>query len=324
MADNAAQELNEQDLAERTGMPPVEEEAEESQNEGEEPTSDEDGSEEPTTGDEPEESEEESEDDGEEPDEDDESDDDGKEPVKRTVPYGKLKAEREKRQQLEKEIEDLKSNKPDVAESVKDALVSLLSKEEKEEPDAVSKAAKELGEDLGIDQEAAEKILRKAKELSSSNELPEEVQNALKELEDIKKEREVAKANEAFNTEWDSVIPELKKQYPGVTDQVLKEAKEKLYKLAHSKGYNDKELDYILFKEKKAFDTILKVSPHNKGGEKSKHLSAQSEDYSSDEAMVDIDDLTPEIMKQREEKEIYGKKGKSTEYTDMQIFEPIE
>lgn len=243
----------------------------------------------------------------------------------RTVPYG-IKGRLEKEVAKRRELEDTLSEK--VAEGVKAALASLVKADQKDElPDDVKKAAMELAEETGLDESGVEKLLRKAKELSAKNELPKEVMDKLDELDKIKKERDDKQAEESFNQEWDSFLPNLKKQYPNATDSMLKEAREKMDELAHSKTHHTHEMDYILFKEAKTFETLLKVAPKNKSGEDNKQVYVNRSNVEEDEeTMVDIEDMTPEIMKQREQRMIQKRmsKGYNKTYTDMTIINPIE
>jgi len=242
----------------------------------------------------------------------------------RTVPYG-IKGRLEKEVSKRKELEETLSEK--VAEGVKAALVSLVKADQKDElPDDVKKAAMELAEETGLDETGVEKLLRKAKELSAKNELPKEVMEKLNELDRIKKERDEKQAEESFNQEWDSFLPNLKKQYPNATDSMLKEARGKMDELAHSKEHHTHEMDYILFKEAKTFETLLKVAPKNKSGEDNKQVYVNRQDVDDEETMVDIEDMTPEIMKQREQRMIQKRmsKGYDKTYTDMTIINPIE
>lgn len=242
----------------------------------------------------------------------------------RTVPYG-IKGRLEKEVAKRKELEDTLSEK--VAEGVKAALASLVKADQKDElPDDVKKAAMELAEETGLDESGVEKLLRKAKELSAKNELPKEVTEKLSELDKIKKERDEKKAEESFNQEWDNFLPTLKKQYPNATDIMLKEARDKMDELAHSKAHHTHEMDYILFKEGKTFETLLKVAPKNKSGEDNKQVYVNRPDIDDEETPVDIEDMTPEIMKQREQRMIQKKmsKGQDKTYTDMVIINPIE
>lgn len=242
----------------------------------------------------------------------------------RTVPYG-IKGRLEKEVAKRKELEDTLSEK--VAEGVKAALASLVKADQKDElPDDVKKAAMELAEETGLDESGVEKLLRKAKELSAKNELPKEVTEKLSELDKIKKERDEKKAEESFNQEWDNFLPTLKKQYPNATDAMLKEAQGKMDELAHSKEHHTHEMDYILFKEGKTFETLLKVAPKNKSGEDNKQVYVNRPDIDDEETPVDIEDMTPEIMKQREQRMIQKKmsKGQDKTYTDMVIINPIE
>jgi hypothetical protein len=220
----------------------------------------------------------------------------------RTVPYGKLKSEIQKRKGLESDIQGIKSDIKELGSTISE----LLKGNKKEiDSDPIRVAAKELAEKKGYDEDFVAELLAKAKELSSSA-LPKDVSEKLKELETItaegkKKQQELEDAKN-FNGEWDNFIPELKKQYPNANDSMLKEAREKMDSLAHSPIHHTHEMDYILWKEKQVFDLLLKVAPKSKGGERGKQILVNEEDEDDDN--TNIENLTPAIMKARENKRI--------------------
>ena len=109
----------------------------------------------------------------------------------RTVPYG-IKGRLEKEVAKRKELENSISDK--VAEGVKIALASLVKADKNDAlPDEVKKAANELAQETGFDEDGVEKLLRKAKELSATNKIPDEVAEKLKELDVLKAERDAEK-----------------------------------------------------------------------------------------------------------------------------------
>ena len=145
-------------------------------------------------------------------------------------------------------------------------------------------------------------------------------------MEETKKKQAEKEDIEKFNSEWDNFVVDIKKEYPNATDEMLKEAKEKMDDLAHSQEHHTHEMDYILFKEKKTFDTLLKVAPKSSNGETSKQVfnPPVNED---NEVLPNIEDMTPEMMKQREQRKVAQSPsldGNSEDYADIQIIDPIE
>lgn len=241
----------------------------------------------------------------------------------RTVPYSKLKTVRQQNKQLVETIDGLR-----------DVLGKLSGKEPSAANTKLSnleKKAAELGKNLNLDPKGLEQILKAMLELANEehgDKLPKEVQDRLKALDKFeassKKDAEAAH----FTGEWNAIVPDLQKQYPNATPALLEQARVELDKLAHSKQFHTAELDYILFKNKAKFDTILKVAKGTKSGETGKTMGAGEEEDSGegDASLVPIEQITPQIMKARDQKELKNRKT-SKEVTandnDITIMEPI-
>lgn len=109
-------------------------------------------------------------------------------------------------------------------------------------------------------------------------ELDEETQNKLAELDEIKAEK-------AFNEEFSTVAtPELKKYYPNATPEQLAKAKKEIEKIACSRPYLDKSLDYVVFKNRSVLDKVFKaprVGVEGKGAapDKGKQGTYTSDDF---------------------------------------------
>lgn len=305
------------------------EEDEESESEDEESEDEEDEEAEPTSKktakkkssdkseDESEEEDEDKEDDDEEEDEDEGT---GR---KRTVPYGKLKEEREKRKTLQKEID--KVNKLLAA-----ARADKEGTDEDEERDELEDMAKRLGEELGQDSKGLAKVLKAAVDLArkelGGKKLPKDLQEKLKLLDKMQEREKEEKELSHFNKEWDGLVPALKKRFPGASDSMLAEAKKEMDKLSHDKKYHRYDLDYVLFKEGKKFEALLKAAPGNRSGESGKQIgTGAGDDGDEEETMVNIEDITPEIMRRRENKEISRRSSsRDDEDPNFQIIDPID
>lgn len=138
------------------------------------------------------------------------------------VPYRKFKAEREKRQELESTINDLKAD----IEAIKNS-----SKSNADKKDDIEELANEYGVDPTFAKKLAENIAGKAK-----SPLSEE------EIADWKKDREIKAQNEEFDKEFSELLE---------VEPNAKEHKDALKKLAFSKYGSDnfKSLFYIFGKE---------------------------------------------------------------------------
>ena len=84
------------------------------------------------------------------------------------------------------------------------------------------------------------------------------------------KDREIElEQHEIFNEEWTDTEVSLKAQFPNATAEQLAKAKATMKELAYTDQYVEKEMDYILFKEKSKFDAVL-FSPKQKTFESGK------------------------------------------------------
>lgn len=275
----------------------------------------------------------------EEPEEGDEEDDDGDEEDaphqrtgrQRTVPYSKLKSERAKRTQFEGEMRTALSE-------VQSALASIRSeksgKTEEQELGAIESEAEKLSEELGLDAPGLAKVLKTAVQLAKKElggQIPKELKDKLEVIETLqsksaKDDEERADQAEVdhFNGEWDSLVPSLRKQFPNATDSMLEEAKKVMDETAHSKKYHSYDLDYVLFKEGQKFETLLKVAPGKKSGETAKSVGTAAEDVGSEDdndSEVDLEDMTPDIMRNREQRQISTKRDSRKDYT---IINPVQ
>lgn len=247
---------------------------------------------------------------------------------KRTVPYSKFKTEREKRKAVETELYERRELR-DAIQGLTQIIASQQSDSKdasKSDPDEIETAAAELAEELGLDNTALDskalaKILEKATTLAGKK-LPTELKEKLKILDSLEEKSELQAEQVHFDNEWSDFIPTLKETYPNATEAMLQEAKDEMDKLAHSKDFHAvKELEYILFKNKKKFETILKVAKGNRSAELGKRIGAEADEPSIDDAMVDIENMTPDLMRRREQADLRA--NTATKNKDYTIINPI-
>lgn len=175
----------------------------------------------------------------------------------------------------------------------KEAEEKLAKYEEANGETERKEAIKAMAEDLGIDAEAAEKLFVHMEKIAAAKAAkePEEKETSTEDNEAAEKAH--------FNSEYDDFADEFSKLYPNATPQMRKEAKQKLYELARSEQYgivpgkhDAYPLDYIVTKERKTFDTLLKVAPKDKSGESSR-------DMSKDDDFEEIDFTDPTMSPAR-------------------------
>lgn len=231
----------------------------------------------------------------------------------RLVPYSLVKSLRE---DLDKVIESVGKMKTDPEGKTEDEI------------DEIEKEAEELEKELELpdgsySSKDLAKILRKAVEIAhkkAGDNLPKELQDRLKLLDEIEKQQRSSQEAAYFDKEFTAVLPELKRQYPNAGEAEIAEARKLLDRLAHTKEFHKYDLDYILFKRSKDFETILKVAAKAKSGEVGKRIGAEEsfEDKGGDDETIEnIEDLTPEIIKAREAKEASGREASPKDYTVM-------
>lgn len=309
--------MSDAELADKTGMGEPEHTQREEDNESnsepdaadseDEETDEDDDS---TDSDNDEEGDEDSDDDDQ--DEDEDSDNDQTPGSKKqSVPYSRFKTEKSNRQRAEQELSD-RRQMTDAITALTQAVSTLQEGKPGQEPkpDEIEAAAKELegelGMETGLDSTALSKVLRKAVTMAEKklgNKLPKDVLDKLKDLDDLKKQSQDAKESQHFNEEWSEVEPKLRAKFPNATDAMIGEAREKMDELSHSEGWHKYDLDYILYKNKKTFNTILKAAKSNRSGESGHTIYAPQSDESTAENDLDPTEMTPETVKQMEDRD---------------------
>jgi hypothetical protein len=216
-------------------------------------------------------------------DDEDEEDDDGDKPKRpKYIPievYNKRKGKLKDRiAELEEELEEARSSKDEGKEE-----------EIESEVDDIKTAA----EELGIDPEQLSKITSVIeKKLSKSVD---------ERMSPLVKEQEAKKEEDGFNNEWRTTAEILKAKYPHASEKQLEIAKGKMKELAYSSTHLKHDLDYIVWKEDKAFEEILYV-PKKKGIESAQRNPAPKGDEDAEEPGSKPlgDNPSPEEIKARE------------------------
>ena len=211
---------------------------------------------------------------------------------KKTVPLKRLLDEKKKTKELEDRIAKLESK---FGEDASKELVGQMAAELKITPEAAAKLLEYSSKSVLMTLEKEGKVI--TPELKKRLDAFEEGKD---EIEQLTAEQKKAKAEQKeiayFGDEWQDFLPTLKKQYKNATPSMLKEAAQEMYRKARSADYGNVPgkhpaypLDYIFFREKKAFDTLLRVSPKNGSG-------PQGHDVEQDDVKIDITDpnLTPQ------------------------------
>ena len=198
--------------------------------------------------------------------------------------------------ELRDEIKSLKSSPAkEEAKQVIDKLTDIASRRQLD-----AEGLKEIGEAI------REQVFNELEKSGKFNkDLPTEITEKLKLLDTIQADRKVQEEVLHFEKEWQSLTPELQKQYPNAKATELSEAKKLLDELGHSKEFHDKDLDYVVYKNRSKFDALLKVAKNTKSGETT---SKQIEDYNDDEDIdLDPENMTPDKMKAYQKRKMNAK-----------------
>jgi hypothetical protein len=190
--------------------------------------------------------------------------------------------------------------------------------EKQEAKEAVDEALSAIAERRGLDSEglaeiagALEKKIIDSLEKSGKfkNDLPEDVKEKMKALDQLQEKMRIEEEATHFDKEWNSILPTLQKQYPNASASELAEAKKVMDELSHSKDFHKYELDYVLFKNGSKFDALLKVV---KGKKSAEGESKQIKESSDDEEDIDLDpeNMTPEKMKAYNKRKYAGQSDK--------------
>jgi len=206
-----------------------------------------------------------------------------------------LKSEKELRENFETENTELKAKL--------EALKSADTPEKKKEVlDDIDELAKEINADP--------EYLRKLKAIFLKDVKPadESLQKDLSEFKDWKAQNQAVIEKQQFEDEFDKVLPQIKSDFPKISDTELKSVKESLDKIAHSKEYHDKSLDYVVFKEKENITAL--ISPKKKGMETKERKDIASDDFDFD---PNVDITTLSVVDQAKWEKHYRKSLNSEE-----------
>lgn len=163
------------------------------------------------------------------------------------------RTEKERADTLERENAELKTKM--------EALQNAKTPEEKQDAlDDLDKFAEETDADPEYLKKYRDLILKGIK-----IEPDESLRKDLEEFKAWKAENQKSIDQSNFENEFAKANPVLKELFPSASEDEMKTIKSELNKLAHSAGWNDKELDYIAFKNKTTLGAL--VSPKKRGME---------------------------------------------------------
>jgi hypothetical protein len=184
----------------------------------------------------------------------------------------------------------------------------LKGAENKSEKAEVAEDIKAFAESIGADPDAIGKLesFLKSRISKVDNSLSKEDVELIKQIKS--KEAKLAE-QESFQREWSEFVPSLKKDNPNISDAELLVLQKEFDKLAHTKGFNDKELDYIYYRNKDALSKL--ISPKKKSfesaGNPSKSSESPSFNLSSKASPMDVQNFVQQ--EKRNPSQLVIKKG---------------
>lgn len=188
-----------------------------------------------------------------------------------------LKSEKELRQKFEDENTTLKEK-----------LGALENADTPQEKQEALNDIDEFAEEIGADPTAIRKMqtifLKSIKPTTDGN-----LQKDLADFKEWKTQNQSVMETQQFETEFKSVLPQIKSDFPKATDKELEAVKKSLDDISHSKEYHDKSLDYIVFKNKETLSAL--ISPKKRGMETKERKDTDTEDFVFD-PNVDITTLS--------------------------------
>jgi hypothetical protein len=176
--------------------------------------------------------------------------------------YDDLKDTRKERNEARTEAETEKA-RADAAEAKAAELEALLQQgKDAKTPQEKSEAAddiKEYAEKHKLDPEALDELIGVLQKRVGAPKLPEEVTKRLTELEGFKATKEAQEKREAEDREIQAAAPAVKSTLEIHDDAELANVMKEIVKLAHTAQFADKEVEYIVWKNKDALSKL--VSP---------------------------------------------------------------
>jgi hypothetical protein len=205
-----------------------------------------------------------------------------------------LKSERDLREQAERERDELRTK----YESLQNADTP---KEKQEATDKLEQFAKKIDADPQALKEMRELFLADAPKTDPA------IAEKLEKFEAWQRENAKVIEKSRFEEEFTSVLPTLKETLPNASDEELTKIKARIDELSHTKEYHDKELDYVIFKNKTELSKL--VSPKKRGMESKDKKDVMEESFDFD-PNADYSKMT---IKEREQWEEGYKKFTSGE-----------
>jgi hypothetical protein len=203
---------------------------------------------------------------------------------KRTI-YQEYK-EKKAEVKTEKERADALQREKDALQAKYDAISK--AKEDGEPTAEAEEDALAYAEKIGADPDLVKRIIAEAQKGMKPD--PALAQD-MADFKQWKADNQKTLEKQAFESEFKAVTPVIKEFFPSVSDAELKSIKENLDKLSHSQEWHDKDLEYIVFKNRDTISTL--VSPKKRGMEDRERKDAPQGDSFEFDPNADLSSMSP-------------------------------
>lgn len=192
-----------------------------------------------------------------------------KEPRKRSI-YDDYKG---KKAELKSEValrEKAESERDELQVKLTALSTAETPKEKEDAKDELTAFATKIGADPEAIKEMRALFLK-----DFTGGLSEEDKQALQEMREFKAENQSGLDKQRFEDEFKAVTPTLKEMFPKASEKEMEALKSKIDEVSHTKLYASQDLDYVVFKEKKALTAL--ISPKKKGLEAKGNTDVEEE-----------------------------------------------
>ena len=165
-----------------------------------------------------------------------------------------LKAERDLREQAERERDELKAKLEMPAATIQANDLDTFALEIGADPQAIRKMRELFLKDM------------------PASTITPELQTKLDQFEAWQKDNGQAIAQQQFESEFKSAVPQLQRMFPTASTEDISAMKGEIDALAHSPEFHDKEIDYIAFRNQEKLSAL--ITPHRRGLESKGRVDA--------------------------------------------------
>lgn len=190
------------------------------------------------------------------PGEDEPDEEDDVTPPKRPTKYVPIKQYVEEKNGFKTKIKDLEEKLATYQSAANKAPGS----------DEEDKALQEIADETGITLESAKKFVALARKGTAvPKDLIDRIEKAEKAAQTEMERAQEIQEKDYFKNEFDTIaLPQIQARHKNLPKDKLDAAFAEIDRIAHTKKYHDKSLDYVMFKESAAIDKLLASRPRRR------------------------------------------------------------